>query len=807
MLTEEAGGSSPRGRLVFTPAKRTSLAEAAAAVFSSPPISAPPSDVIPTNPVTPTSDLLRHEIAGTTSNDPPTVHVPAVEQGVATVTPSASKETHTQATAPTKALCSVAGCAKLGGYRNGKCQRHFNDDLASNERRSKRRPKRSKVDIMEEFEAKGEIPHAARHLKQKPSSIDKSQPKSLPPKTKKSDWREATDESSGKPYYYHVGTKEVTWDKPACLAAQDDQRPKKDNKDKCITQSNNGSSRGKWKVLQGVSAVPSGKFQAQTKFNGKMRYIGSFKTAEEASYAYKSVKTALDAKKNKPGVDLSAVFKSAKAEAVEALRMISSQRSSNHSDTSTGTDHARQRKIASTNPFSFAPKSEVMPRGVSAVPSGKFQAQTKFNGKMRYIGSFKTAEEASYAYKSVKTALDAKKNKPGVDLSAVFKSAKAEAVEALRMISSQRSSNHSDTSTGTDHARQRKIASTNPFSFAPKSEVMPRGVRKKLSGKYEAQIQYCGKKKYIGTFCTIGEAAAAFAVVRKTLDEVSSFDRGDAWFDRLRAEGRKAAEKAAVKVGTRIGIYWELDKVYYPATVTVMTSKNCATVLYDDGYVDNLDFLKEEFKILPTAPGAISITTPAKKATTSSAKNDTSASAVPFPFQNANPSSAKKAQAVRPKGHQCHHCGRDFTMEGLQYHLKKNVCLKGFDTSKRAPPPTTVTPAPWSASRVVAVPASTLSAVERAKRAIAAVPSQAPSPVKKAKRIKLKDHQCDHCGRAFTMEGLQYHLKHKVCFKGSDTSKKAPPSAWKKQADDEKDKSSANKQGSAFEALNQIRFR
>jgi len=695
MLTEEAGGSSPRGRLVFTPAKRTSLAEAAAAVFSSPPISAPPSDVIPTNPVTPTSDLLRHEIAGTTSNDPPTVHVPAVEQGVATVTPSASKETHTQATAPTKALCSVAGCAKLGGYRNGKCQRHFNDDLASNERRSKRRPKRSKVDIMEEFEAKGEIPHAARHLKQKPSSIDKSQPKSLPPKTKKSDWREATDESSGKPYYYHVGTKEVTWDKPACLAAQDDQRPKKDNKDKCITQSNNGSSRGKWKVLQGVSAVPS----------------------------------------------------------------------------------------------------------------GKFQAQTKFNGKMRYIGSFKTAEEASYAYKSVKTALDAKKNKPGVDLIAVFKLAKAEAVETLRMISSQRSSSHSDTGTGTNHARQRKIESTNPFSFAPKSEVMPRGVRKKLSGKYEAQIQYCGKKKYIGTFCTIGEAAAAFAVVRKTLDEVSSFDRGDAWFDRLRAEGRKAAEKAAVKVGTRIGIYWELDKVYYPATVTVMTSKNCATVLYDDGYVDNLDFLKEEFKILPTAPGAISITTPAKKATTSSAKNDTSASAVPFPFQNANPSSAKKAQAVRPKGHQCHHCGRDFTMEGLQYHLKKNVCLKGFDTSKRAPPPTTVTPAPWSASRVVAVPASTLSAVERAKRAIAAVPSQAPSPVKKAKRIKLKDHQCDHCGRAFTMEGLQYHLKHKVCFKGSDTSKKAPPSAWKKQADDEKDKSSANKQGSAFEALNQIRFR
>ena len=42
----------------------------------------------------------------------------------------------------------------------------------------------------------------------------------------------------------------------------------------------------------------------------------------------------------------------------------------------------------------------------------------------------------------------------------------------------------------------------------------------------------------------------------------------------------------------------------------------------------------------------------------------------------------------------------------------------------------------------------------------------------KKKRQRLQDHQCQHCGRKFTMEGLQYHTKERVCLRGSDTSKR-----------------------------------
>jgi len=42
----------------------------------------------------------------------------------------------------------------------------------------------------------------------------------------------------------------------------------------------------------------------------------------------------------------------------------------------------------------------------------------------------------------------------------------------------------------------------------------------------------------------------------------------------------------------------------------------------------------------------------------------------------------------------------------------------------------------------------------------------------KQKRQRLQDHQCQHCGRKFTMEGLQYHTKERVCLRGSDTSKR-----------------------------------
>ena len=190
----------------------------------------------------------------------------------------------------------------------------------------------------------------------------------------------------------------------------------------------------------------------------------------------------------------------------------------------------------------------------------------------------------------------------------------------------------------------------------------------------------------------------------------------------MKAAAWKAAEKVAVKVGTRIGVYWDLDRVYYPATVTAMASKHVATVLYDDGHVDEHDFFEDEIKFLP-APSA-------------SVHSKTGAAA------------AKKAENTKKKK-ECEHCGRFFFPSGLVYHLENKVCLKKKVFCGRALEAETIADAAATAE------------------------SPAPSPVKVPhKKPRLKKHQCQHCGRMFTMEGLQYHTKEKVCLKGSDTSKR-----------------------------------
>jgi len=95
----------------------------------------------------------------------------------------------------------------------------------------KRQRKRSEMDIIEEFEIWSGILSSAKSAKKAAASKSEAVPPAddhevlLP--TPKSDWRETIDDSSGKPYYYHIVTNEVTWDKPACLAALDDLPPSK----------------------------------------------------------------------------------------------------------------------------------------------------------------------------------------------------------------------------------------------------------------------------------------------------------------------------------------------------------------------------------------------------------------------------------------------------------------------------------------------------------------------------------------------------------------------------------------------------
>ena len=1023
LTTNTAGGSpSPRGRLLlFTPAKRTSLAAAAAAVFSSPPASdsKPPVKAIAITPTT--SDLLGHEIGGTTptaGNDVDSTARQTTAYQTTAVTPISAEQNKSHSI---NGKCSVSGCTKLGGFRAGMCQRHyttacqkrdgggkftstastsspamaavtpkshtnnsgkgrcvppsgctrdgngqfkttassasataatavtpsysqqdkshnsgkrsnyfpcsvagciklgegkcrehFAEDIAANGgRRSKRQPKRSRIEIMEEFEAKSELyqmkPTEKSEQDQEEFDAEDYEMEDhglqeMPPQ---SDWRETMDESSGKPYYYHIDTQEVTWDKPACLAAQEkhlqhknsllrsiisDRLPGKQRFDqpRGITQS---PTTGKWtaqifiagrtksigsfadqtdavmafqlvrsemdqcglmkmdarrhdvfevakqkareavlksgsaaksgqrgpykpkssadalKDVPGVSFVRSGKFQAQLFYNGKTSCIGTFSTAEEAAYARNSVKTAIDAEMDTPEVDLDDVFESAKAETLEMLRITSNPEegvpftkdastkwmgvTSKHSRSYQAQIYFNSKReyigsFTTSEAASFAYTSirlaieakkntpavdldnvyetakgkametlrilsgrdEIVPgKSIFTTPSGRFQAQMYYKCARGYIGTFKTLEEATYAYISISSAIEAKKKSPGFNFNDFFKSAKAEAVETLRDFFMQ-----GDTPSKANVAPKAVRKPPSKTGAWPKANGMPRGVRKRSTGKYETQIQYGDKRKYIGCFGTAREAAEAYAFAKKSLNMARYADRGEASFDQLKAAAWKAAEKVAVKVGTRIGVYWDLDRVYYPATVTAMASKHIATVLYDDGHVEEHDFFEDEIKFLPSSSASV----------------------------------RSKAENTKKKK-ECEHCGRFFFPSGLVYHLENKVCLKKKVFCGRALEAETIADAAVTAASPAPSPVEVPHKEPRLKKHQCQHCGQMFTTgsglqyhltekvclvQKQVTRIRPKDHQCQHCGRMFTMEGLQYHTKAKVCLKGSDTSKR-----------------------------------
>ena len=54
-----------------------------------------------------------------------------------------------------------------------------------------------------------------------------------------------------------------------------------------------------------------------------------------------------------------------------------------------------------------------------------------------------------------------------------------------------------------------------------------------------------------------------------------------------------------------------------------------------------------------------------------------------------------------------------------------------------------------------------------------------------AEKVGRSSHQCPHCGRTFGVNGLKYHLDHKVCLKGKETSKRPMPVPFAGSSDDD----------------------
>ena len=161
-----------------------------------------------------------------------------------------------------------------------------------------------------------------------------------------------------------------------------------------------------------------------------------------------------------------------------------------------------------------------LPPGVRKTRNGTFASITKMGGKSRYIGTFKTPEQASAAYLSAKKDLeDGKLSALGADeVDTAFDAAKKKAQESCG-------------------------------GFVSEKRDLPRGVREISPGKFISVIWWYGKDRYIGTFDTPELASAAYVSVKKDMKNAKlstlSANEVNALFD---AAQKKAVEAVGVLV-------------------------------------------------------------------------------------------------------------------------------------------------------------------------------------------------------------------------------------------------------------------
>ena len=241
----------------------------------------------------------------------------------------------------------------------------------------------------------------------------------------------------------------------------------------------------------GVNKLPCRRFKSYTWFGGKSRYVGTFDTPEQASAAYNSVRKNLDdAKLSMIGADeVDATFDEAQKKAVE--------------------------EVGGVFPKKMKAKSKrCLPRGVVKLPNGKFRSSIRWGGKQRCIGTFDDPQQASAAHESVREGLeDANLSALGADeVIAIFDGTRKKALESFG-------------------------------GFVPEKRDVPRGVYKAF-GRFQTKIYWHNKLRHIGAFDSSEQASAAYASVRKDIDNANPLalgaDEVDAVFDAAR---RKAFEK------------------------------------------------------------------------------------------------------------------------------------------------------------------------------------------------------------------------------------------------------------------------
>jgi len=240
------------------------------------------------------------------------------------------------------------------------------------------------------------------------------------------------------------------------------------------------------------------RFEAYVYIDGKLHYLGTFDTSKEAAQAY----------------DRAAIQARLPTSTLNFHNQVSK------------TYKPQQRKLRFDNTIGY--------RGVSK-SGNRFQAQIRIGGKVQYIGSFGTTKEAAIAYDLA--AIQAKRSKSDLNFpDMIHVDVKYKGVrksgKRFRADTKDQYLGMFDTSKEAAEAHDRaRIEAGHPISTLNFLDQVPKNYKpkkKKLSSnntigyrgvcksggnsenRFQAQININGRRRHLGYFDTIKEAAIAF---------------------------------------------------------------------------------------------------------------------------------------------------------------------------------------------------------------------------------------------------------------------------------------------------------
>ena len=147
---------------------------------------------------------------------------------------------------------------------------------------------------------------------------------------------------------------------------------------------------------------------------------------------------------------------------------------------------------------------KTQPKGYIKNRSGNYEAQIKFKGKSRNIGTFKYARDAALAYEIAKRRVQV----PPI-LQRSDKEWKLIRSEVKAIIENENTVDNCIDDNSDDYADD------DDNNEGVLGRRQPKGYRKTPSGTFEAMLRFKGKKRNIGTFKDERDAALAFKVAKR----------------------------------------------------------------------------------------------------------------------------------------------------------------------------------------------------------------------------------------------------------------------------------------------------